>query len=259
MPTPATLLIVALLVGLAVAAYWLFRPGRPARGGRPPASLAPAHLRALLTRHVSYYAEVQPADRADFHHAVDDFLARIRFHGAATRVADVDRVVVAAAAAALRYRSPHAADWGITEVVLQPGDVDEVVGDAPTGTVGLADHPDFTRTVVLSQADLRACARGEIPGDVAAHEFAHLVDRARGGEPDGLPHGLEEVPWRRLVHDEMDRAATGYSLLDDYAADDPVEFFAVATEYFLTDHRAMRRELPRLHAALTKVYGPVFG
>ena len=247
------LLATGLLVALAAAAWWLFW-----RKPAPPQALAP-HLIALLARHVRYYADVRPADRADFHVAVAQFLAEVRFHGAGTEVADLDRVVVAAAAAALRYRSPHAADWGITEVVLQPGDVDEVVAEALEGTVGLVDHPDFHRTVVLSQADLRACARGEIAGDVAAHELAHLVDRTRGGEPDGLPYGVEEAPWRRLAHDEMDRAATGYSLLDAYAAEDPVEFFAVATEYFVAEHAAMRRELPRLHAALTKVYGPVFG
>ena len=247
------LLAAGLLAGLAVAAWWLFWRQPP-----PPAQLPP-HLIALLGRHVPYYREVRPADRADFHAAAARFLAEVRFHGAGTEVADVDRVLVAAAAAALRYRSPHPVDWGITEVVLQPGDVDEVVAEALEGTVGLVDHPDFHRSVVLSQADLRACARGEIAGDVAAHELAHLVDRARGGEPDGLPYGVDEAPWRRLAHDEMDRAATGYSLLDEYAAEDAVEFFAVASEYFVAEHAAMRRELPRLHAALTKVYGPVFG
>lgn len=247
------LLATGLIAGLIVAGYLLF--------GRKPAAIAPLtpHLRALLARHVDYYAGIRPDDRADFHAAVAEFLSQVRFHGAGTAVGDLDRVVVAAAAAALRYRSPYAADWGITEVVLQPGDVDEAVADALEGTVGLVDHPDFHRSVVLSQSDLRACARGEIPGDVAVHELAHLVDRARGGEPDGLPHGLEEAPWRRLAHDEMDRAATGYSLLDDYAAQNEVEFFAVASEYFVAEHAAMRRELPRLHAALTKVYGPVFG
>lgn len=247
------ILIGVLCCGLLLALYWLFwrKPTAPRE--------LPAHLRALLARHVRYYADVRPGDRPDFHAAVAEFLATVRFHGAGARVGDLDRVIVAAAAAALRYRSPHAADWGITEVVLQPGDVEEVIPEALAGTVGLVDHPDYARTVVLSQPDLRACARGEIGGDVAAHELAHLVDRARGGEPDGIAHGLDEASWGPLAQDEMDRAATGYGLLDAYAAEDRVEFFAVASEYFVAEHAAMRAELPRLHAELSKVYGPVFG
>ena len=69
---------------------------------------------------------------------------------------------------------------------------------------------------------------------VGVHEFAHLLDVDQT-HFDGIPVGLDEAQAAAWVDDcerEMETDAEGSFLLDDYGANDPVEFLAVAVEAF---------------------------
>ena len=250
-----TAVIALLLFGLAAAAWWMFR-GAARR--RRTAEVPDAWDRQLAAN-VHWYRRIPAARRLAFRQNMAEFLAEVRVEGVGgVQVAELDRLYVAAAAAVLRFGRPDAAGYGITEVVLQPGDFEDVVTETLDGTVGLVDHPDYHTTMILSQPDLRACFAREEEGNVAVHEFAHLVDRA-GGEVDGMPAArLTDVQLRRYARvreREMRMAAQGLSVLDDYAADDEAEFFAVASEYFVTDYEDLARAHPRLAASLREVYG----
>jgi Mlc titration factor MtfA (ptsG expression regulator) len=97
--------------------------------------------------------------------------------------------------------------------------------------------------------------------NVVLHEFAHKLDLGEG-RVDGVPH-LEDdsqyerwaevmsAEYERLVEDTEKGHAT---LLDDYAATNAGEFFAVATECFFEKARQMRDRHPELYDVLKSYY-----
>jgi Mlc titration factor MtfA (ptsG expression regulator) len=86
------------------------------------------------------------------------------------------------------------------------------------------------------------------------HEFAHQLDMLNGaidGTPNLQTNHLAER-WARVMNREYRRLQAAESrgtetLLDPYGANDPAEFFAVATECFFDAPREMSREYPELY------------
>lgn len=107
--------------------------------------------------------------------------------------------------------------------------------------------------VILSWPD--AMAGGQGSGyNVVIHEFAHKLDMLNG-EPNGFPPlhaGMDRQRWSAVFHDAYEHFSgcvdSGAELpMDEYAAESPAEFFAVASEAFF--------ETPDvLHAAYPAVY-----
>jgi Mlc titration factor MtfA (ptsG expression regulator) len=93
--------------------------------------------------------------------------------------------------------------------------------------------------------------------NVVLHEFAHQLD-TEDGKADGapiLPKGSMVVAWARILGRDYQKlredAELGQpSLLDQYGASDPAEFFAVATECFFEKPVEMRRHHPELYREL---------
>lgn len=97
--------------------------------------------------------------------------------------------------------------------------------------------------------------------NVVFHEFAHQLDQ-EDGSADGAPK-LESLsryaPWARVLSKEyyalQKRAGRGKrSVMDDYGATDPAEFFAVATETFFEKPAQMRKKHPELYDELADYY-----
>ena len=104
-------------------------------------------------------------------------------------------------------------------------------------------------------------ARPESGRSVVLHEFAHRIDM-ENGVVDGVPPLLRRVApatWQSIMKPEFD-ALTAASkrgaatLLDEYGATSPGEFFAVATECFFTRPRELEDRHPSLFAALRAWY-----
>ncbi len=116
-------------------------------------------------------------------------------------------------------------------------------------------------TVVLSWEDVLAGLADPYDGrDTAAHEFAHVLDRASGAF-NGTPvlRAREAyAPWGRVLSEHFLRLRSDgnkRSLLAEYAATNEAEFFAVATEVFFERPDLMRRRAPDLYAELSRFYG----
>jgi MtfA peptidase len=123
--------------------------------------------------------------------------------------------------------------------------------------------------VLLSLADVRASGLGD-GYNVVIHEMAHKLDE-RDGSLDGcppLPRGLGRALWRDAFGAAYDdfrgkvehRPRRGTSSrasrlpLDEYAAESPEEFFAVACEaYFDTPHRLLGA-YPAVHSLLDRFF-----
>jgi Mlc titration factor MtfA (ptsG expression regulator) len=131
----------------------------------------------------------------------------------------------------------------------RPGPSPYVVTDAPQPVIGhtSADGPMFVAWDALhAQA-----GRPELGRNVVFHEVAHRLD-VIDGTFDGTPPLRDRHLRRRwiticqLEYDAL-RAGAGSTLLGPYAAKNPAEFFAVATERFLTVGSELRHSRPELY------------
>ncbi len=92
--------------------------------------------------------------------------------------------------------------------------------------------------------------------NVAIHEFLHLVDMS-GGALDGS-HPLfgdkTRERWRSVMSWEMHFIKHGKSFIDQYAATDEGEFFAVAGEHYFTDPILLKTEHEKVYNFLEEVF-----
>jgi Mlc titration factor MtfA (ptsG expression regulator) len=113
--------------------------------------------------------------------------------------------------------------------------------------------------VTLSWRDVRSSgSEGSGPAyNVVIHEFAHVLDH-RGGMPD-LPDSIPAQEWHRVMTEEYERFAQRVeaeedTAMDPYGAENPEEFFAVATESFFVSPQAQADEQPALYGLLQRLY-----
>jgi Mlc titration factor MtfA (ptsG expression regulator) len=224
---------------------------------------------AAILGAVPLCGRVPAEDRPELHSAVRVFLAEKRFEGGAGFVVDDSvRLTVAGQACVLLLR--RATDYfpKLRSVIVYPQEyvapLEEVDDD------GLVTEDVESRSgeswmhgsLVLSWKDIVADLEdplGEL--SVVLHEFAHQLD-GESGEMNGCPPIADpelRADWAR----EMDSAYADHrrrvdrgrpTVLDPYAAEEPSEFFAVATEAFFQQPRRILAALPPLYGILRRYY-----
>lgn len=145
-----------------------------------------------------------------------------------------------------------------TTMVLRgerPGPIPGVVTNAPMSALG---HTSANGPVHIAWDTVKREARAaNRRSNVILHEFAHKVD-ALNGTLDGTPDLADRAQlqeWVQVCTQAMRALRRGeVSILRPYAATNPSEFFAVATEVFFEQPQALREELPRLYAVLAGYY-----
>lgn len=120
-----------------------------------------------------------------------------------------------------------------------------------------------TGSVVLGWKSVIQGGRNPEDGhNVVLHEFAHQLDQ-EDGAADGVPDledGDDYGRWSKAFAPSYEafceRVNAGKrSVLDDYGATNPAEFFAVATETFFEKAKAMKREEAEVFEVLVEFYG----
>lgn len=117
--------------------------------------------------------------------------------------------------------------------------------------------------LILSWADVQAdCAEPGAGFCVAVHEMAHKLD-ALDGLLDGTPPLATDfhAAWVRDFQQAFDAMNALLDRgrappIDDYAAESPEEFFAVASEYHFSAPGLLRAAYPQVAAHLERFYGP---
>ena len=132
-----------------------------------------------------------------------------------------------------------------------------MIADGSAPLYGEAHHD--RGPVLLAWDEARFAARHRGRGrNVVLHEFAHKMDML-----DGVIDGTPVMPdrtaldrWIKVCAAELAlmRAGEAGPLLDDYAATDPGEFFAVATEVFFDRPVDLRNAKPELYDVLLGFY-----
>ena len=239
--------------------------GRSARRRALLAHPFPSHWREFLLDNYDHYNRLPPDLRHRFEDDVRIFMAETRVTGVEATVTHELRLLVAASAVTLSVGWPDY-EWDqVTEVLLYPHnfDRDDYSFDSPQFS-GQA-HP--WGTVILSIPALReSFADPDDAYHVGIHEFMHLVDLSQTAVHlpdlsqtrfDGVPPGLSPArnrEWVKLMEHEMDRMRRGKSVIDEYGANNPAEFLAVAVEAFFESALELRRRHRQVYDILAEYF-----
>jgi MtfA peptidase len=227
---------------------------------------------AILAANVAAYPLLSAAEQKHLRDLVQVFLAEKNFEGAGgLELTDEIRVTIAGTGCQLLLGRDHDLFRRLVSIVVYPSTV--VLPPRPLGVftmqphdalratpiAGLATH---VGTVVLAWDHALTGARDARDGrNTVIHEFAHQIDMA-DGRADGTPPMTppEATHWGRVFEAaflaQKARSDTGQpSLLRDYAITNEAEYFAVATEVFFEQPRALLDELPDVYAELRRFYG----
>jgi Mlc titration factor MtfA (ptsG expression regulator) len=222
--------------------------------------------RTLATRWPAWQ-QLGDDERAHLESLIQQFLATKRWEAArGFELTEAMQVLIAAQAVLLvleldldLYRYVRTIPVHRSTVVLH--------GQRTTGTAGLASSDTYAidgqahvnGPLVLSWSAVSIDARHPERGrNVVLHEFAHQLDMLDGiidGTPPMPDEALRER-WVEVCTRELRalRRGRGGDLLREYGAQDPGEFFAVATEAFFCRPAELAEEKPELYDLLAAYY-----
>ena len=217
----------------------------------PCVAMLPANLQLQLKQHIQVFLAEKP------------FLAC----GGLVLTEEM-RVVIAAQACLLILNRPTHYFPNLRQILVYPGPfvVNRVRADG-TGVLQdlrqvLSGESWSQGQVILSWQDVLDGAADPADGrNVVIHEFAHQLDQETGhanGAPQ-LGSRASRSQWLQVFSQEFallqQRAEVGEaSLLSDYGATNPAEFFAVASEVFFELPHRMADEHPALYQELQRFY-----
>ena len=264
-PAVIGLLLALLLIAWLISQpYWLERKRRHIR-----AQPFPAQWRRIVQKRVPCVRAMPTHLQLQLKQHIQVFLAEKAFIGCAgLTITDAMRVTIAAQACLLILNRPADYYPGLRQILVYPDsfvvqrDHTDDSGVAHHGHQVLAGESWSQGQVILSWRDtLDGAAVPDDGHNVAIHEFAHQLDQANGaanGAPQ-LAHRAHYARWSQVLKTEFDalqaRTAHGEtSLLNDYGATDPAEFFAVASEVFFEQPQRMATEHPALFQELAQFY-----
>jgi Mlc titration factor MtfA (ptsG expression regulator) len=229
----------------------------------------PAAWLTVLRARVPYYRLLSPDEQSQLRRLIRVFLSEKKFEGCGgLEITDEIRVTIAAQACILLLNRKHDYYGGLHSVLVYPSSyvapakfIDDV-GVVHEGDEGRLGEAWLRGAVILSWDEVRQDAVDFDDGyNVTLHEFAHQLDQ-QDGNFDGAPL-LEKSShyrsWARVLMKEyqaLGRAAERgqETLIDQYGATAPAEFFAVVTEAFFEMPKALKEEHPELYEELKKFY-----
>ena len=233
-----------------------------------PADPVPAVWHDILSRKVPLARDLAETDRDHLLRVSRLLLDEVPFEGVGGLVVDDEiRVTIAATAAMLLYRLPYPRFTKLIRVLVYPDTFVPVVAPSRHDTLIVEPDPSLGQAwmngiVVLSWSDVRRdVVNHPNGGSVILHEMAHILD-AEDGIFDGTPlldDASQGVAWARILEREFARQRAAVDAgddapLDDYAAANHAEFFAVATEAFFCAPHRLRAELPELYEQLRQFF-----
>jgi len=229
----------------------------------------PAEWSEAIHANVRYYDLLTSAEQMELHGHVQVLLYEKPFEGCGglALTEEIRATIAAQAAILLLGRQTNYYPKLRTILVYPTKYVAEVTHRLPDGTV--IEGPEarlgeawYRGAVVLSWDDvLRGAANPADADNVVFHEFAHQLDSESGaneGAPD-LPTREARARWARSFEHEFRRLVDDLqhgrrTLLRPYAATNPAEFFAVATEYFFEAPLALRTRHPELYREMANYF-----
>jgi Mlc titration factor MtfA (ptsG expression regulator) len=223
--------------------------------------------RAVIERTVRQYRYLSDAQQRELEGFVQVFLAEKRFEGCqGLEVTPAMRVCIGAQASLLLLGRKTTFYPLLHSVLLYPSayvagtpelDGDGTLWNIPDERIG----ESWERGSVVLAWDEVERGGADDGVNVVFHEFAHQLDD-EAGIADGTPKLVDRAAYARwasvlgTAYDEHVEAVESSrpTLIDDYGAESPAEFFAVATECFFERAPEMKARHPELYAELRAFY-----
>jgi hypothetical protein len=229
----------------------------------------PAEWLRILEQRFPYYRLLSREEQTRLQLLIRCFLEQVKFEGCGgLTMTDEIRVTIAAQASILLLNRDEDVYPGLQSVLVYPTAYSvpsQHVDDVGVVHEGYDTHlgEAWERgAIILSWDDVRRDTAETSDGqNVTLHEFAHQLDQ-QDGSFDGAPLLDTQAhyrSWARILMKEytaLQRAVERgeMSLLDQFGATDPAEFFAVVTEAFFEKPKALKASHPQLYAELMKFY-----
>ncbi|MDR1890342.1 MAG: zinc-dependent peptidase [Zoogloeaceae bacterium] len=228
-------------------------------------ALIPAELWAEVEAQLPFLDYLPAADRPRLRTLAVAFLAEKEFHGAhGFRLTDAIMLAIALQACLPILRQGLTAYRGWVGVVVYSGEFVVPRSDMDEGGV-VHEYGDVLAGEAWPDGPVLLSWFDDAPAEMNAiiHEFAHKLDMADGGSADGLPPlptHMSARQWKTVFTTAYDAFcaqidADEETALDPYAAEDPAEFFAVATETFFVTPHALQAAFPAVYEQLSMLYG----
>lgn len=228
----------------------------------------PQTWKKILLRNVPAYAILPNTLREKYHRRIKEFLSEKTFEacGGLKIVSDEMALTIAGYASLLSVNRAGPA-WSTLHSVLvyprafaAPGEESETEGGLVARERGTRDGESWTHgSVVFSwQRIARDIALHGNGQNVVIHEFAHQLDSddgIAGGRP-AFPDPADVRAWQNIAARELERLRSGDAgtILDEYGAENPAEFFAVSVEAFFEQPAETKRAHPEIYALLSRLF-----
>lgn len=229
----------------------------------------PSDWRRIVHARVPYVAQL-PADlQSQLECHMNVFLAEKPFLACAgLELTQEMRVVIAAQACLLLLNRDAGYFPNLRQILVYPGPF--VVNRVRSDGAGLLQELRQVLSgeswsqgqVILSWGDVLEGAADPADGqNVVLHEFAHQLDQ-ESGDANGAPlfgSRARRKRWAAVMAAafaqlQQRTQAGAPSLMSDYGASSPAEFFAVASEVFFEQPARMAEEHPALYGELRRFY-----
>jgi Mlc titration factor MtfA (ptsG expression regulator) len=226
-------------------------------------------MQKIIEKNIPVYLNLPAELKQLLQGYVNVFLADKKFEGCGGQeITDEVRVTIAAQACMLLIgRKPQHCFPRLSSVLVYPH---TYIAGGGQGSFGKLDDPPSARlgeswqsgAVVLAWDSAKGGARNFHDGqNVTLHEFAHQLDQEDGAS-DGTPVLDDIASYRSWAH----TFSEGYSqflervekhkktIIDEYGATNPAEYFATATEAFFEKPEQMHKMCPDLYDELKGYY-----
>jgi len=259
-------LLAILVICAVILGKWYLRSVRRKRLLATP---FPAAWEKIIERNVPLYTRLPGSLKHQLQGHIQVLLAENHFEGCGgLEMTDEIRVTIAAQAGILLLNRRPRYYPGLDSILVYPSTFlskniqylgDHAYIERPSAHLG----ESWRRGVLVLAWD--TVKRGALDvrdgQNVVFHEFAHQLDQENGAT-DGAPvleRGTLYAPWARILTKEYERLQNTVrggleTVMDEYGATNPAEFFAVATETFFEKPHAMKRKHPELYEVLKSYY-----
>ncbi len=264
MPETSFLLLLLILVGIVAFIIW-----PRLRLARAKAEPFPAHWRLILKRNLPVYKRMPTDLQLQLKMRIKQFIHEKEFIGCAGfEVDDEVRVTIAASACLLLLNRETDVYAGLHYILVYPDaflverESLDSAGLSRVKKTGVLGESWSNGKVILSWQDVLKGSKNYGDGsNVALHEFAHQLDH-ESGATNGAPllgNAESHARWAGVFTEEFRRLqratfAGDRTLIDQYGATEPAEFFAVVTEVFFEKPEQLATRHPGLFDELHRYY-----
>ena len=229
----------------------------------------PYEWERILEKNVSLYRYLPDTLKEQLHSDIKIFITEKHFEGlGGLEITDEIKVTIAAEASMLLLNREHSDYPRLSSILVYPGAYiakQKTVIDGRVYSEGqsarLGESWQHGSVILAWDHVKQGTINAQDGHNVVLHEFAHQLDQ-EDGMADGAPI-LEKrssyATWARILNREFEHLRSNVehhkkSLLDNYGATNPSEFFAVATETFFEKPGQLKKKVPDLYNELRGFY-----